>query len=186
MLPGADRDPARAHARRRHGDGRPAVLGVRADGRLSSSVYGRAWAAARREVFTPEVFDSPLGKRPYDLRHACVSGWLAAKVESARVANWAGHSVAVLHKVYAKFIDGGEAGSSAHRRVVRHEPEQTVILSRLWAIRGPTVRYSGLMEAEKRQVRAYFDLEMGWRCKSVAQATKVRTLHPPPPATTAR
>lgn len=82
--------------------------GVRADGRLSSSVYGRAWAAARREVFTAEVYASPLGRRPYDLRHACVSGWLAAKVESARVAKWAGHSVVVLHKVYAKFIDGGE------------------------------------------------------------------------------
>jgi integrase len=82
--------------------------GVRAHGRLSSSVYGRAWAAARLQVFTPEVYDSPLARRPYDLRHACVSGWLAAKVESARVAKWAGHSVAVLHKVYAKFIDGGE------------------------------------------------------------------------------
>lgn len=89
--------------------------GVRADGRLSSSVYGRAWAAARRQVFTPEVYDSPLAKRPYDLRHACVSGWLAAKVESARVANWAGHSVTVLHKVYAKFIDGGE--QQALRRI---------------------------------------------------------------------
>jgi integrase len=83
--------------------------GARSGGRLSSSVYGRAWADAREATFTPDVFASPLGKRPYDLRHACVSGWLAAGVEPTRVAYWAGHSVAVLMKVYAKFIDGGQA-----------------------------------------------------------------------------
>lgn len=83
--------------------------GARSGGRLSSSVYGRAWADAREATFTPDVFGSPLGKRPYDLRHACVSGWLAAGVEPTRVAYWAGHSVAVLMKVYAKFIDGGQA-----------------------------------------------------------------------------
>ncbi len=83
--------------------------GVRSGGRLASSVYGRAWADAREAVFVEEVRDSPLGKRPYDLRHACVSGWLAAGVEPTRVAYWAGHSVAVLMKVYAKFIDGGQA-----------------------------------------------------------------------------
>jgi hypothetical protein len=38
-----------------------------------------------------------------------VSGWLAAGVEPTRVAYWAGRSVAVLMKVYAKFIDGGQA-----------------------------------------------------------------------------
>ena len=83
--------------------------GTRGEGRLASSVYGRVWAAARQAVFVPEVYVSQLGKRPYDLRHACVSSWLSAKVESARVASWAGHTVAVLHTVYAKFIDGGAA-----------------------------------------------------------------------------
>jgi integrase len=64
-------------------------------------------------VFTPEVFTSPLVKRPYDLRHAAVSTWLKAGVEVTRVAEWAGHSVAVLLRVYAKFIDGGEQTARA-------------------------------------------------------------------------
>jgi integrase len=83
--------------------------GERSHARLGSSVYGRVWAKARREVFTPEVFASPLAKRPYDLRHACVSSWLTAGVEPTKVAAWAGHSVAVLLRVYAKVVDGGTA-----------------------------------------------------------------------------
>lgn len=83
--------------------------GERSQGRLGSSVYGRVWATARRAAFTPEVYGSPLAKRPYDLRHACVSSWLTAGVEPTRVAAWAGHSLAVLLRVYAKFIDGGAA-----------------------------------------------------------------------------
>ena len=74
----------------------------------ASTVYGRAWASARAAVFTSEVLTSPLAKRPYDLRHAAVSTWLKAGVEVTRVAEWAGHSVAILLRVYAKFIDGGE------------------------------------------------------------------------------
>lgn len=77
-------------------------------GRISSSTYGRVWALAREAVFTPEVVDSPLAKRPYDLRHACVSTWLNLGVEAPRVAGWAGHSLNVLMRVYAKCLDGGE------------------------------------------------------------------------------
>jgi hypothetical protein len=40
------------------------------------------------------------------LRHACVSTWLSAGVPSAQVAAWAGHSIAVLLRIYAKYIDG--------------------------------------------------------------------------------
>lgn len=82
--------------------------GIRSGGRIGSTVYGRAWAAARAAVFAPEVLASPIAKRPYDLRHAAVSTWLKANVEVTRVAEWAGHSVAVLLRVYATFIDGGE------------------------------------------------------------------------------
>jgi integrase len=88
-------------------DGR-LFFGIRNHGRIGSTVYGRTWGAARATVFTPEVQASPLAKRPYDLRHAAVSTWLKAGVEATRVAGWAGHSVAVLLKVYASFIDGGE------------------------------------------------------------------------------
>ncbi|PXY37863.1 tyrosine-type recombinase/integrase [Prauserella flavalba] len=82
--------------------------GARDGGRVSSSVYGRVWAAARELVFTEEVQAGPLAKRPYDLRHACVSTWLSGGVEPTRVAKWAGHSLSVLLKVYAKCLDGGE------------------------------------------------------------------------------
>lgn len=95
-------------------DGR-LFYGVRNHGRIGSTVYGRAWASARTAVFTPEVVASPLAKRPYDLRHAAVSTWLKAGVEPTRVAEWAGHSVAVLLRVYAKFVDGGE--QTARRRI---------------------------------------------------------------------
>ncbi len=93
-------------------DGR-LFYGVRHHGRIGSTVYGRTWATARAAVFIPEVLASPLAKRPYDLRHAAVSTWLKAGVEVTRVAEWAGHSVAVLMRVYAKFIDGGEQTARA-------------------------------------------------------------------------
>jgi integrase len=87
--------------------------GARGGGRLSSTVYGRVWSKAGDAAFTPEVVSSPLAKRPYDLRHAAVSTWLNAGVEATRVAEWAGHSVAVLLRVYAKCLDGGEQAARA-------------------------------------------------------------------------
>ena len=45
---------------------------------------------------------------PYDLRHAAVSTWLNGGVAPTQVAEWAGHSVAVLLEVYAKCLDGQE------------------------------------------------------------------------------
>jgi integrase len=87
--------------------------GARNGGRLSSTVYGRVWAKARAAAFTPAVVSSPLAKRPYDLRHAAVSTWLNAGVEATRVAEWARHSVAVLLRVYAKCLDGGEQAARA-------------------------------------------------------------------------
>ncbi|WP_156893662.1 tyrosine-type recombinase/integrase [Actinokineospora enzanensis] len=77
-------------------------------GRIGSSTYCRVWSQAREVAFTPEVAASALAKRPYDLRHACVSFWLILGVEAARVAAWAGHSLAVLMRVYAAYIDAGE------------------------------------------------------------------------------
>ena len=58
---------------------------------------------------------SPLARRPYDLRHAAVSTWLNAGVPPTQVAEWAGHSVAVLLQVYAKCLAGQE--DTARRRI---------------------------------------------------------------------
>jgi hypothetical protein len=42
---------------------------------------------------------------PYDLRHAGVSFWLSSGVDAMECAWRAGHSVPVLHNVYAKVLD---------------------------------------------------------------------------------
>jgi hypothetical protein len=47
--------------------------------------------------------------------HAAVSTWLNAGVPAPQVAEWAGHSVDVLLRVYAKCITGQQA--DAKRRI---------------------------------------------------------------------
>jgi integrase len=98
--------------------------GTSADGRLFRNLVGgdlaestvaRVWTKARKAALTAEEYASPLGRRPYDLRHACVSTWLGSGVPSTQVAEWAGHSVAVLHQIYAKVIAGQE--DSARRLI---------------------------------------------------------------------
>lgn len=44
--------------------------------------------------------------RPYDLRHAGVTWRLSAGVPAAQVAEWAGHSVEVLQRIYHRCMDG--------------------------------------------------------------------------------
>jgi integrase len=75
---------------------------------LAGVTYRRLWARAREKALTPEQYASPLAARPYDLRHAAVSTWLNSGVPPTQVARWAGHSVAVLLKIYAKCLDGHE------------------------------------------------------------------------------
>jgi integrase len=91
-------------------------------GRLSDSIYGRVWAKARQQVLTPAEAASPLAERPYDLRHARLSTWLNAGVAPAQVAKWAGNSVAVLLRVYAKCLVG--SGKTALTRIEEAEAEQ--------------------------------------------------------------
>ncbi|MFE5924105.1 tyrosine-type recombinase/integrase [Streptomyces sp. NPDC056468] len=73
---------------------------------LAGSVIRRAWRSAREEALTPEEFDSPLGKRVYDLRHTCLTNWLNDGIPPAQVAEWAGNSVPVLLAIYARCISG--------------------------------------------------------------------------------
>ncbi len=98
--------------------------GTTADGRLfrgirggdlSESTYGRVWEKARAWALSPAQVSSTLAKRPYDLRHACVSTWLKAGTEPKRVAEWAGHSVHVLLRIYTHCLDGGDV--EALRRI---------------------------------------------------------------------
>jgi integrase len=75
---------------------------------VSMSTIYRVLSAARERALTPEQLVSPLARRPYDLRHAAVSTWLHAGVDSTQVAAWAGHSVGVLMRVYASSLHGRE------------------------------------------------------------------------------
>ena len=84
-------------------------------GPVSGSSYGNTWRKARTAALTTAEAASPLARRPYDLRHACVSLWLNAGVPATQVAEWAGHSVAVLLRVYAKCIAGQEDSAPAAR-----------------------------------------------------------------------
>jgi integrase len=52
--------------------------------------------------------NSPLARRPYDLRHSGVTLELNAGVPAPEVARRAGHGVAVLLRVYGGCIDGHE------------------------------------------------------------------------------
>lgn len=88
--------------------------GVRG-GELAESTYCRVWRKAREGALTADEVASPLARRPYDLRHAAVSTWLNAGVPSTQVAEWAGHSVAVLHQIYAKCLVGQE--DAARKRI---------------------------------------------------------------------
>ncbi|MEU9505430.1 tyrosine-type recombinase/integrase [Micromonospora sp. NPDC048170] len=82
---------------------------------VSKSTYLRAWRQAREAALTSVQRRSPLAHRPYDLRHAAVSLWLNAGVPATQVAQWAGHSVHVLLKVYASCIDGQD--EAARKRI---------------------------------------------------------------------
>jgi len=68
--------------------------------------------------------DRMLARRPYDLRHAAVSTWLNAGIPAPQVANWAGHSVDVLLRVYAKCISGQQ--TEAKRRIEEATRPRTI------------------------------------------------------------
>ncbi|MEV4893235.1 site-specific integrase, partial [Nonomuraea sp. NPDC055795] len=94
------------------------TYGTAADGRLfrtskegtcSSSAHSYVWREARALAFTQVQVESPLAARPYDLRHAALSLWLNAGVPAPEVVLRAGNSVEVLHRTYAKCLDGQRA-----------------------------------------------------------------------------
>lgn len=82
----------------------------------SQETYGRVWQKTRKAALTPEELQRGLAAVPYNLRHACVSSWLAAGVEVAQVAEWAGHSIETLLRIYAKCVDG--SAQRAKRRIL--------------------------------------------------------------------
>jgi integrase len=88
--------------------------GVRG-GELPTITYRRAWIKARQMALNPAEQASPLARRLYDLRHACLSTWLNGGVYPTQVAEWAGHGVDVLLRIYAKCVVGQD--ELAKRRI---------------------------------------------------------------------
>ena len=84
-------------------------------GIFNDRAYLKIFHKARAAAFTKSEAASLLARRPYDLRHAAVSTWLNAGVPAPQVAEWAGHSVDVLLRVYAKCISGQQ--EEAKRRI---------------------------------------------------------------------
>lgn len=83
--------------------------------------YLKVLHEARTAAFTEAEAASLIARRPHDLRHAAVSTWLKATADPAQVAEWAGHTVDVLMRVYAKCVAGQQ--EEAKRRI----PEATTL-----------------------------------------------------------
>nr|WP_221376881.1 integrase [Actinoplanes polyasparticus] len=90
----------------------PGGIYVAARGRpVTRNAISTAFHKARAAAFTPAEQASPVARRPYDLRAACVSYWLSRGISPALVARWAGHSIKVLLEIYASWIFGEEAAA---------------------------------------------------------------------------
>jgi site-specific recombinase XerD len=95
-------------------------------GLLQDTGYGEVWAQARKDALTEAETASLLARRPYDLRHAGVSFWLSSGVDPMECARRAGHTIAVLFRVYAKVL--AQTQDRANRRIDKalrewNEPE---------------------------------------------------------------
>ena len=75
---------------------------------LQPSTYWRVWQKTRAMALTPRQLRTPLLHRPYDLRHSGVTWRLNSGVPATEIAAWAGHSVEMLMRVYARCIAGME------------------------------------------------------------------------------
>ncbi len=96
-------------------DGSPRVFRGAHHADVQHYTYATVWRRARQAALTPAEVKSSLARRPYDLRHAAVSTWLAAGVDSIQVAARVGHPVNVLHRVYAHVIHGSD--TQARQRI---------------------------------------------------------------------
>jgi integrase len=92
-------------------------FGTAPDGRLFRTYRGGIYlpstlwqvlAKARTRAFSEVQAASPLARRPYDFRHAGISWRLNAGTPAPLVAEWAGHTVEVLLRIYTHCLDGDD------------------------------------------------------------------------------
>ena len=104
----------RAHIRRYGATSDGRVFQTARGGILQDSGYNEVWTEARKQALTPAQFRSPLGRRPYDLRHAAVSLWLNSGVPATEVALRPAHDPRLLHR------RPGRRRQPVHQRRSRH------------------------------------------------------------------
>jgi integrase len=75
---------------------------------IQPSTWWQVWQKVRKGSLSEQELASPLMRRPYDLRHSGVTWRLNSGVPATEVAAWAGHSVEVLMRVYARCVTGLE------------------------------------------------------------------------------
>ena len=73
---------------------------------IQPSTWWQVWQKVRARALSEQQRATPLLRRPYDLRHSGVTWRLNSGVPATEVAGWAGHSVEVLMRVYAKCMTG--------------------------------------------------------------------------------
>jgi integrase len=78
------------------------------DNPIQPSTYWRVWDKTRTLALTPAQLATPLMRRPYDLRHSGITWRLNSGVPPTEIAAWAGHSVEMLLRVYARCVVGME------------------------------------------------------------------------------
>jgi hypothetical protein len=83
-------------------------------GPVSESLCGRIWHQARAAAMPGDGTGTQPVRRPYDLRHAALSLWLASGAPPAEIAARAGHSVRVVLTIYAHCIPGCDQIASQH------------------------------------------------------------------------
>jgi hypothetical protein len=78
---------------------------------------------------------SPLARRPYDLRHACLSTWLNGGVYPTQLTEWAGHGVDVLLRIYAKCVVGqDELAKRPISNALRQDSAESRSHKRSWTL----------------------------------------------------
>jgi integrase len=83
-------------------------VGALTEDEARAIAWWQVWQKVRKLSLTPEQLATPLLRRPYDLRHSGVTWRLNSGVPPTEVAAWAGHSVEMLMRVYAKCMTGLE------------------------------------------------------------------------------
>jgi integrase len=100
--------------------------GERNDDELPKLTILRAWRKAREKALPPELAATDLAASPYDLRHAGVSLWLSSGVSPKQAAEWAGHSLEVLFRIYAHVLSGSnDAIRALIEAALRGGPDDT-------------------------------------------------------------